>query len=201
MTFPVPAFLIKMKFINKNTIKLDKVINELDRFVLKFVKILQKHTGYVIVSGYVAILLGRERGTDDIDVIIPKINKEKLSVLYNSLIQHGYWCLNSSELEDIYSLLTSKHSIRFAVEPSVSPNFEIKFSKDIYDDLSLKEPLLVKFDGEGLRISYLELQIAFKEEVLKSNKDMEDAKHIRVVAGSNLNENLINEYKKKLRGR
>ena len=64
-----------MKFINKNTIKLDKEINELDRFVLNFVKILQKHTDYVIVSGYVAILLGRDMATDDIDIFIPKTSK------------------------------------------------------------------------------------------------------------------------------
>ncbi len=190
-----------MKFINKNTIKLDRVLTELDKFVLKFIKILEKHTDYVIVSGYVAILLGRNRGTDDVDIFIPKISKEKLALLYDNLLKHGYWCLNSSDLDDMYSLLTSKHSIRFAIEPSVSPNIEIKFSKDIYDDISLKNPIFVKFDGEELRISFLELQIAYKEEVLKSNKDLEDAKHLRFIGSVNLNENLINEYKKKLRGK
>lgn len=190
-----------MKFIDKKTIKLDKVLNELDKFVIRFIKILEKHTPYVIVSGYVAILLGRERGTDDIDIIIPKITKEKLSLINDDLLKYGYWCLNSSEIDEMYSLLASKHSIRYAIEPSISPNVEIKFSKDFYDDMSLKEPLLVKFDGEQLKISYLELQVAFKEEVLKSNKDMEDARHIRIVAGNHLNGNLINEYKKKLRQR
>lgn len=191
-----------MRFINGKTIKLDKIPNELDKFVLKFVKILEKHTDYIIVSGYVAILLGRNRGTDDVDIFIPKISKEKLALLYEGLLKHGYWCLNSSDLDDMYSLLTSKHSIRFALEPSVSPNVEVKFSKDIYDDISLKNPIFVKFnDGEELRISFLELQIAYKEEVLKSNKDLEDAKHLRFVGGVNLNENLINEYKKKLRGK
>ncbi len=190
-----------MKFINKKTIKIDKEINELDKFVLKFVKILQKHTDYVIVGGYVSILLGRGRATDDIDIFIPKTSKEKLAILYEDLIKNGYWCLNSSELDDMYSLLTSKHSIRFALEPSVSPNIEIKFSKDVYDDMSLREPLVVKINDFELRISYIELQIAFKEEVLKSNKDLEDARHLRLVAKGHLNKNLINEYKKKLRGR
>ena len=190
-----------MKFINKNIIELDKKINELDKFVFRFVKILEKCTDYVIVSGYVAIMLGRERTTDDIDIIIPKISKENLKGLYGNLIEKGYWCLNTSELGEIYSLLASKHSVRFALEPSVSPNVEIKFSKDFYDDLSLKDPLKVRLNGEELRISYLELQIAFKEEVLKSNKDFEDSRHIRLVAKGNLNENLINEYKKKLRNR
>lgn len=190
-----------MKFINKNKIKLDKVINELDKFVLRFVKILEKHTGYVIVSGYVAILLGRNRATDDIDIIIPKLTKEKLSALDSDLVSNGYWCLNSSEIDDMYALLTSKHSIRYALEPLVSPNVEIKFSKDIYDDISLKNPILVRLNSGGLKISFIELQIAYKEEVLKSNKDLEDARFLRSVAGEYLNKNLINEYKKKLRSK
>jgi len=48
-----------MKFIGKNTIRLAKEINALDKFVIRFVKILEKHADYVIVSGYVAILLER----------------------------------------------------------------------------------------------------------------------------------------------
>ena len=70
-----------MKFIGKRTIRLDKEINELDELVFKFVKILETYTSYVIVSGYVAILLGRDRGTEDIDIIIPKLDKQKLSVI------------------------------------------------------------------------------------------------------------------------
>lgn len=188
-----------MRFISKNTIKLDKEINELDKFVFRFVDILKKHMDYVIVSGYVAILLGRDRGTEDIDIIIPKVDKQKLLFLYDALNNDGFWCLNSPDIDDLYGLLISKSSIRFALEPLISPNAEIKFSKDAYDDLALKNPLIIRLGNEELRTSFLELQIAFKEEVLKSNKDLEDAKHIRIVAEGHLNENLINEYKRKLR--
>ena len=188
-----------MKFINKNTIKLDKEINELDKIVIRFIDILKKYTDYVIVSGYVAILLGRDRGTEDIDIIIPKKNKNELKLLYEELAKNGYWCLNSSDLDDIYDALISKHSVRFAIEPSVSPNFEIKFSKDLYDVIAVKNPLVIKIGNKGLKTSFLELQVAYKEEVLKNNKDLEDARHIRLVAKGNLNENLINEYKKELR--
>ncbi|MBI2141461.1 hypothetical protein HYU16_03480, partial [Candidatus Woesearchaeota archaeon] len=55
-----------MEFVDDKTIKLDKVLNELDKFVLKFIKILEKHADYVIVSGYVSILFGRSRSTEDI---------------------------------------------------------------------------------------------------------------------------------------
>lgn len=190
-----------MEFVNKNMIRIDKEINELDKTTFQFVKILEKHVNYVIVSGYVAILLGRNRSTEDVDVIIPKIDKQKLSLIYDSLIEEGYWCLNTSDIEDLYQLLISKSSIRFAPEPRISPNFEIKFSKDIYDEMAMKNPVIMQLGNEKLKTSFLELQIAFKEEVLKSNKDIEDANHIRLVASGHLDENLINEYKRKLRNR
>lgn len=98
-------------------------------------------------------------------------------------------------------LLMSKRSIRFALEPKVTPNVEIKFSKDMYDDITLKNPLTLKVNNHELKTSFLELQIAYKEEVLRSNKDMEDARHMRLTAKEHLNENLINEYKKELRRR
>ena len=191
-----------MEFVDKNTIKLDKTLNDIDKFTITFIKILEKHMDYVIVSGYVAILLGRSRSTEDVDIIIPKIDKDKLKLFYEELLKNNYWCLNSSDLEDMWDLLISKHSIRFAIEPEVSPNFELKFSKDSYDQIALKNPVTIIInDEEKLKTSFLELQIAFKEEVLKSNKDMEDAKHLRLVAEGHLNEVLINDYKKLLRGR
>jgi len=55
-----------MEWINGKKIKLDKPINELDKFVLHFIKILEKHVDYVIISGYVAIPLGRSRATEDV---------------------------------------------------------------------------------------------------------------------------------------
>ena len=45
-----------MKFIDKNTIALDKVRTDLDDFTFSFCGIVKKHTNYVIISGYVAIL-------------------------------------------------------------------------------------------------------------------------------------------------
>ena len=101
----------------------------------------------------------------------------------------------------MYDLLVSKHSIRFATKPQISPNVEIKFSKDVYDDAALEAPLKIMMDNKTINTSPLELQIAYKEEVLGSNKDLEDAGHLREIAKNYLNVNLLNEYKKKLRGR
>ncbi len=187
-----------MKFIDAKTIQIDRTLNPIDEFTLAFIEILEKHTPYVIISGYVAILFGRNRSTEDIDVIIPTCTKEAFFSLHKDLLSHGYWCINVEDIEELYDLLTSKHSIRFAVEPSLSPNVEIKFAKDHYDSVALQHPLTILIGGKQLKTSLLELQIAYKEEVLKSNKDLEDAKHIREVAEGYLNLALLNHYKKEL---
>ena len=79
-----------MKFINKNTIKLDKEVNELDKFVIRFVKILEKHVNYVIVRGYISILFGRTRTTEDVDIFIEELSNEKFTALYGDFKEHGY---------------------------------------------------------------------------------------------------------------
>lgn len=92
-----------MKFTNKKAIKLDKVLNELGKFVFKFIKILEKHVDYVIVSGYISILLGRAMATEDIDIFIKRLDKEKFYGLYEDLEGHGYWCLNAEDKDELYS--------------------------------------------------------------------------------------------------
>lgn len=188
-----------MEFIDNKTIKLGRILNDLDKLVLEFIKILEKHTDYVIISGYVAILLGRSRATDDVDIFIPKIDRKKFSELYHEFLQNGFWCLNTSEENEILEMLESHHGVRFAREPEVTPNFEIKLAITFYDTISLKNPITVITSGGNLRISFLELQIAYKEEILKSNKDLEDAKYLRTVAEGHLDESSISEYKKELR--
>ncbi|MBW2989831.1 hypothetical protein KY358_05950 [Candidatus Woesearchaeota archaeon] len=188
-----------MRFTGKKEIVLDKELNDLDRFVFRFIKILEKHADYVIVSGYVGIILGRNRGTDDIDVIIPKISKDDLQSLYSDLIKKGYWCINSGDIEDLYHILISKSSIRFALKPGFSPNMELKFAKDEFDLIALKDPIMIRIGDKRIKTSFLELQIAYKEEVLKSNKDIEDAQFLRSIGKEFIDELSIKEYKKRLR--
>ena len=61
--------------VDKREIKSDKVLNNLDKFVIDFIKILEEHVDYVIISGYISILLGRSRATEDIDVFIKRISQ------------------------------------------------------------------------------------------------------------------------------
>lgn len=50
--------------------------------------------------------------------------------------------------------------------------------------------------GLDIYFSSIEMNIAFKEELLKSEKDLDDAKHLRIVYGSKVNNLEIEKIKK-----
>lgn len=179
-------------------IKINRDVEEIDKFVIEFVEILQKVTEYTIVSGYVAILAGRNRTTDDIDILIPSLEIEKMQRLHNQLIESGYWCLNTDNFEEVFSMLKDRISVRYAKKPYVSPNIELKFIKNKWDELTFQGRLAVEFGAHKLQIGPLDLQIAYKEAILKSDKDIEDARHIRLRLGEYINEKNIVFLKKRL---
>jgi hypothetical protein len=186
--------MTEMKFTNSK-IEIDRELSDLDIFTLDFVKILEKYTNYVIVSGYVAILLGRARASEDIDIIIPKIDFPKFKYLMKYIKQNNFYCLNAEDDNNIYEYLLEDLPIRFAKKDSVIPNVELKWIKNKFDELALEKTITIKLSKESLCISHLELQIAFKEIVLKSPKDLEDARHLRNVAEKYLDYKLIQKYK------
>lgn len=187
-----------MKFVSKKIIKLDRVFSDLDLFTLDFIKILRRHMRYVIVSGYVSILLGRARSSEDVDVIVPKVGFSGLSKLLKDMKKSGFYCLNAEEDREVYDYLQDNLAVRFAKKNTAIPNIELKFAKNKFDELALSGTLTVKIRKEELLISNLELQVAFKEAVLKSPKDMEDARHIKNIGEGYLDKALIKKYKRML---
>lgn len=183
-----------MRFISNNIIEIDRELSDLDLFTLDFVKILRKYTDYVIVSGYVSILLGRARSSEDVDIIIPRLNSIKFMQLLKGIKESDFYCLNSEDDNDIYDYLNDNIAVRFAKNKVVIPNMELKFAKNNVDELTLNKTIKVKLGNDEIIISNLELQIAFKEAVLKSPKDIEDARHIRAVAEGHLDIGLIEKY-------
>lgn len=177
----------------------EKTLNELDNFMIDFINILENHADYVIVSGYVSILLGRSRATEDIDLLIPKMSLQSFSDLFNDLIKNDYECVNTSKIEGAFKML-DEHAIRFYREIPV-PNIEFKqISNKIHKD-AFNNKLTVKLKEKNLFISPLELQIAYKLslmskgsfEEISSDKDFEDAKHLYELFKEKLNkEELIN---------
>ena len=186
-----------MKF-TKTKIIIDREISELDQFALEFIDILRKYTPYVVVSGYVAILLGRARASEDIDIITKKIDFSTFQSFIKKLQQKTFYCLNTEDIKDMYEYLSENIPIRFAKKDTVIPNVEMKWATNKFERIALEKTMTVYMKKESLKISQLELQIAFKEVVLKSPKDLEDARHMKIVAENNIDTVLIQKYKEML---
>ncbi len=69
---------------------------------------------YVIVSGYVAILTGRSRSTEDIDVILELLSETETEQLVTELKNQGYWGM-AMPLNEMYSMLSEGSRIRIRI--------------------------------------------------------------------------------------
>ncbi|MFQ5620267.1 MAG: hypothetical protein ACE5FT_00315 [Candidatus Nanoarchaeia archaeon] len=181
----------------EDKIVFDKVLNHLDEFVLDFVEVLDRlEIRYVLVSGYVAILFGRSRATEDVDLIIEELSFEKFNELWNALQE--FWCVNVDNVHDAYNMLkTHQLAIRFSYPHTFIPNMEVKFPKTPLDQWTLDERKQVVLNNHKLMIPPLEMQIAFKIR-LGSEKDIEDARHLYKVFKEHLSPALLAEYCAKL---
>ena len=186
--------------IKDNQIKIEKTINELDKFVLDFIGILKKHTDYVIVSGYVSILLGRTRTTEDIDLLIPRMSLPEFTKFYQDILSNNLWCINAETPETIYNdYLDKEIAVRFARKDEAIPNIEFKFAKTNVDKISLNEAMDVKIGEYVIKISPIEMQILFKKKILGSQKDLEDARHLEKLFENKLDKKKLERYEQMLK--
>lgn len=185
----------------EDTIKFEKELGNLDKFFISFTKILLKEkVDYVLISGYVAILFGRNRESEDIDLFIEKISFEKFNKLWNAL-QDEFECVTTLNVNDAYdNYLNTNHAIRFSYKNKFVPNIEIKFPKVELDEWVLKNKLSVYLDCNLILVSKIEPQIAYKLFLSseEGDKDMEDARFLYGLFKDNLDENLLIEFNQKL---
>lgn len=177
---------------NRNKIIFNRELSVLDKLVLKFVKVLDKQKiDYVIISGYVAILFGRSRNTEDIDMFVEEMPFEKFQKLWAAVEKEGFECIITSNPVEAYNdYLKTELAIRFALKGQMKPNFELKFPKTKYNKYSLSHKIEVLLYKQKLITSELELQIAFKLK-LGSEKDFEDARHLYKVFKEHLDMGLL----------
>lgn len=175
--------------------------NLLNEFAADFVRALGKNKiRYIIVSGFVAIAHGRSRGTEDIDMIIEKISPEKFGRLHSGLVKAGFECLQGSKPRTLFDdYLKENTALRYVRKGQFIPEMELKLAKDALDDKQIEERIRLPLTGLTFYFSSIETNIAFKEELLKSPKDLEDAKHLRIIYAEKLDEAKIGEMKKLIR--
>lgn len=189
--------------LNDGTLTVSRELSELDKDVLKFTQILDDcSVDYVIVSGYVAILTGRSRSTEDIDVILESLSKTETEKLVTELKDRGYWGM-AMPLDEMYSMLNEGNRIRIAEDGEMYPNFETWFVSNDVEREALSNPLTVTFDEGQIEISPLELQIAYKLRLAQaadslSGKDFEDALHLYLTFEERFNTEQLETYVKEL---
>jgi len=180
-------------------IRFKKEFNSLDNFVLDFISILDElKIRYVLISGYVSILFGRSRSSEDIDIIIERLDLQKFKELWNKLSE-SFECINAGNAEQAYNeYLLTHHAIRFAKIKKFIPNMEVKFPKIELESWALSNKKEVTVNNKILFISPIELQISFKL-YLGSEKDIEDAKYLYELFKEKLDLELLYEFNRKLK--
>jgi len=161
----------------KESIVMEKELNELDELTINISEAIEK-TGVknVVVSGYVSILFGRSRASEDVDFIIEPLTKEKFLEVWNSLKE--FECLNTEKKEEAYKEYFSKGiAVRFSKKGEYIPNAEIKKPKNKIEEWVLINRKKAIINNKKIFISPIELQIAYKA-FLGSEKDLEDARHL-----------------------
>ena len=168
--------------------------NELDKFVLSFARFLEAQgTRYVLVSGYVSILFGRSRNSEDVDVFIEPLDRQRFKEFWRAALEE-YDSVTVSDADDAFdNYLSAGLSLRLARKGRILPNMELKFPKDGLADWSLEHSVDADLNGGNLKIAPLELQIPYKL-YLGSEKDVEDALHLWHVCRDNLDLGVLNGF-------
>lgn len=172
-------------------------LSNLDELVLSFVDVLaDEGVEYVLVAGYVAILAGRSRSTEDVDVIIEPLDEPRAMSLAEALADAGFWGVEEP-LDAMFDRFTEGFATRVARQGEAIPNFEVKPPRTEYDRRSLEHAVTAAFAGHEVRVSPLELQVAYKL-YLGSEKDFEDAAHLYLALGERLDTEQLESHVEEL---
>ena len=175
----------------------DRAPNRLDELAAEFSAILSRlEIDHVFVAGYVAILAGRSRSTEDIDVFIERCSADRIDDLVTELEAAGYWG-PGMPLSETYDNLANGTNIWVAPDGEMAPQVEVKFPSDEFDEASLRNAIGAHVGDETVPIGPLELQIAYKLS-LGGRTDLEDAAHLYTVFGESLSSARLESWVERL---
>jgi hypothetical protein len=179
--------------LRNETLVVEREPNQLDELAIAFSTILGRFDiEHVYIAGYVSILAGRARSTEDVDVLIERIDEETADELAETLDEEGFWG-PAMPLSSIYEMLDNGDNIWVAPEDQITPHLEVKFARDEFDRASLENAITARIADEAIPIGPLELQIAYKL-YLGARKDVEDAVHLYTLFEESLSVSRLEEW-------
>ena len=165
----------------------------------EFSKILADHKiGHVFVSGYVAILFGRNRSSEDIDLICERVSFNRFIEFWDDCIKKFECVIIDDPKKAYHEYLLNETAIRFARKDVIIPNIEFKFPLKDLDKWTLNNKLRVICNDTEIYISPIELQIAYKL-FLSSEKDIEDAEYLYILFKEKLNMEILQYFLEELK--
>ncbi len=136
---------------------------------------------YAVVAGYIAILFGRARRSDDIDFLAESVDEEIFLELCRELSRKEFILMqgdifSENSIRKLYrDYIVKGYGVRFMYKDIVLPNIEFKLTSTVIHKYAIGNSYrAVLNDKDIIRISPLELQIAYKL-ALGSGKDIGDA--------------------------
>jgi hypothetical protein len=179
--------------LRNGTLVVEREPNQLDELAIAFSHVLdQFDIECVYIAGYVSILAGRARSTEDVDVLIERIDEETAKELATTLDEAGFWG-PAMPLTSMYEMLDNGDNIWVAPTDQVTPHLEVKFVRDEFDHASLENAITARIGDETIPIGPLELQIAYKLH-LGAQKDIEDAVHLYTLFEESLSVPRLEEW-------
>lgn len=145
-----------MKPATRKGVKVDESLSDLDERALNFIRILERHTKYVIACGYVSMMFGKPRVTKGTDVFIKRLGKDDFTRLHEDLTWHGYACLNATDVDEMHTKLEDGLTVRFAFKDEAIPNFEVKFAKEKLVEEVILNAISVEKNSVYVRVSTLD---------------------------------------------
>ena len=183
--------------LRNGTLLVEREPNRLDELATEFSEILDGFDiEHVYIAGYVSILAGRARSTEDVDVLIERIDEEATDELATTLDEAGFWG-PAMPLTSMYEMLDNGDNIWVAPTDQVTPHLEVKFARDEFDHASLENAMTARIGGKTIPIGPLELQIAYKL-YLGAQKDVEDAVHLYTLFEESLSVSRLEEWTTRL---
>ena len=163
----------------------------IDRLALDFCGTLEAAgIDYAIVGGYVAILLGRPRESDDVDILAAAVPRARFAGLHGRLLER-FECHAAGSAKSLYDEYLARGpestALRYSAPASFVPNIEFKFARTPLDQRAVDRRVAVDLNGHTLYIGPLEMQIGYKL-YMAGPKDFEDARWICRVAEGTLDE-------------
>lgn len=180
-----------------NELLVARAPSELDELAIEFSAILEElDVEHVYVAGYVAILAGRPRATQDIDVLLEPCEENTIEQIVDELDAAGFWG-PAMPLEDAYQMLSNGDNVWVAREGEMAPHLELKFVDDEFDRASLENAITARIGDAEIPVGPLELQIAYKL-YLEARKDFEDAVHLYTMFEESLSTEELEAWVEKL---